>query len=95
MKLKLKVKNNKNKRLVAWIQKNKDFNDSVNQLFRFFKDQIKVSKISKITRYYIISSENPGVILSLHSAIQDLIPEVYFSSEDSLEANEIMNIGKT
>lgn len=90
MKLKLKVK--KNKKINAWIQKNKDFDDSVQQLLRFFKDQIKVLKISKITKYYIISSKNPGVILSLHSAIQDLIPEVYFNSEDSIEANEIVNI---
>jgi hypothetical protein len=92
MKLKLKVKNNKNKRLIAWIQKNKNFDDSVMQLFLFFKDKIKISKISRFTRYYIVSSENPGIILSLHSAIQDLIPEVYFNSEDSLEVNEIVNI---
>ena len=92
MKLKLKVKNNKNIRLIAWIQKNKNFDDSVMQLFLFFKDKIKISKISRFTRYYIVSSENPGIILSLHSAIQDLIPEVYFNSEDSLEVNEIVNI---
>jgi hypothetical protein len=92
MKLKLKVKEGKKKRLIAWIQKKKDFDDSVQQLFRFFTDKIKISRFSKIMRYYIISSENPGIILSLHSAIQDLIPDVYFNSEDSLEVNEIMNI---
>ena len=92
MKLKLKVKDNKNKRLIAWIQKNKNFDDSVLQLFRFFKDKIKISKISRFTNYYIVSSENPGIILSLFSAIQDLIPDVYFNSEDSLEVNEIVNI---
>ena len=91
MKLKLKVKNNKNKRLIAWIQKNKNFDDSVMQLFLFFKDKIKISKISRFTRYYIISSENPGIILSLFSAIQDLIPDVYFNSEDSLEQEELVN----
>ena len=91
MKLKLKVKERKKKRLVAWIQKNKDFDDNIQELFRFFKDKIKISKLSKITNYYIISSENPGIILSLHSTIQDLIPEVYFNSEDCFEENEIMN----
>jgi hypothetical protein len=91
MKLKLKVKERKKRSLIAWIQKNKDFNESIQQLFRFFKDKIKISKLSKITRYYIISSENPGIILSLHSAIQDLIPDVYFNTEDSIEVSEIMN----
>jgi hypothetical protein len=91
MKLKLKVKKNKNKRLVAWIKKNKNFDDSIKQLFTFFKEKIKISKISRIMNYYIISSENPGIILSLFSAIQDLIPEVYFNSEGSLEQEELVN----
>ncbi len=91
MKLKLKVKKNKRKRLVAWIQKNKDFDDNVQQLFRFFKDKIKISKISRIMKYYIVSSENPGIILSLFSTIQDLIPDIYFNSEDSSELEELVN----
>jgi len=91
MKLKLKVKKNKRKRLVAWIQKNKDFDDNIQQLFRFFKNKIKISKISRVMKYYIVSSENPGIILSLFSTIQDLIPEIYFDSEDSLELEEIVN----
>ena len=91
MKLKLKVKKNKRKRLVAWIQKNKDFDDNIQQLFRFFKDKIKISKMSRVMKYYIVSSENPGIILSLFSTIQDLIPEVYFDSEDSLELEETVS----
>ncbi|MFX1376403.1 MAG: hypothetical protein ACFFA0_11355 [Promethearchaeota archaeon] len=92
MELKLKVKKNKKVRLVAWIQKNKDFNESVLQLFRFFNDKITISKLSRILKYYIVSSENPGIILSLFSAIQDLIPDVYFNSNDSLELKEFVNI---
>ena len=91
MKLKLKVKKNKRNRLVAWIQKNKDFDDNIQQLFRFFKDKIKISKISRVMKYYIVSSENPGIILSLFSTIQDLIPEIYFDSEDSLELEETVS----
>ncbi|MFW9878613.1 MAG: hypothetical protein ACFFG0_36500 [Candidatus Thorarchaeota archaeon] len=91
MKLKLKVKKNKRKRLVAWIQKNKDFEDSVQQLFRFFKNKISISKWSRIMKYYIISSENPGIILSFFSTIQELIPDVYFASDDSLELEELVN----
>ncbi|MFX0081545.1 MAG: hypothetical protein ACFE94_07320 [Candidatus Hodarchaeota archaeon] len=80
MKLILKVKNKKRKRLVAWIQKHKDFDDNIQQLFRFFKDKITFSKLSRVMKYYIVSSENPGIILSLFSTLQDLIPEICFDS---------------
>ena len=80
MKLKLKVKNNKKRKIVAYIQKDKDFDESIHQLFRFFENKIRISKLSKLTRYYIVSSENPAVILSLFSAAQDLIPDIYFSN---------------
>ena len=89
--LKLKVKNNKKKRIVAWIQKDKDFDDSIRQLFRFFDDKIKISKRSRFTRYYIVSSENPVVILSLFSTIQDLIPDIYFNSEEPIEIEDLSN----
>ena len=92
MKLKLKInpKHNK-KKMVVWIQKNKDLDDNVVQIFRFFKDDIKSSKLSRILRYHIVSSENPGVILSLFSAVQDLIPETFFFSQDSNDLQELVN----
>ena len=91
MKLKLKVKGNEKRRLVAWIQKSKEFDESAHQIFRFFKDKIKISKLSKITKYYVVSSENPGIILSLFSTIQELIPEVFFNFEESIGIEEPVN----
>ncbi len=90
--LKLKVKNNKKRRIVAFIQKDKDFDDSIHQLFRFFEDKIKISKLSRFTRYYIVSSENPATILSLFSTIQDLIPDIYFNIEEPIEIEDLSNI---
>jgi hypothetical protein len=89
--LKLKVKNDKKRRIVAFIQKNKDFDDSIHQLFRFFEDKIKISKLSRFTRYYIVSSDNPATILSLFSTIQDLIPDIYFNIEKPIEIEELSN----
>ena len=86
--LKLKVKNNKKKSIVAWIQKDKDFYDSLQQIFRFFKDKVRISKWSKLTRFYIVSSENPAMILSIFSTIQDLIPDIYFNT---IEIEELSN----
>jgi hypothetical protein len=95
MKLILKIKPNnqtKQKRLVAWIQKKSDFKDDIQQLLSLFKENIKISKLSKIIRYNIITSENPAIILNLFSSIQELIPEVYFYKEDSIEIEDLIDL---
>jgi hypothetical protein len=61
------------------------------QLFQLFKESLKISKISKISRYYVVTSENPAIILSLFSAIQELIPEVYFNEEESIEVEDLID----
>ena len=92
MRLILKIKPNKSskkKRLVAWIQKNSDFNDDIRQFFQIFQDDIKISKLSKVLNYYIVTSENPAIILNLFTSIQESIPEVYFNNENSIETEEL------
>ena len=92
MNLKLKIrydKKTKKRTISAWIQKNKDFEHDVNQLLRFFKDQIQFTIKRRFLPYYKINSKNPAIILSLFSAIQDLIPEIYFNTEESFEFKEI------
>ena len=94
MKLILKIKPNKSskkKRLIAWIQKNSEFNEDILQLFQLFKDNLNISKFSKISRYYVVTSENPAIILSLFSAIQESIPEVYFNKENSIEIDDLID----
>ncbi|MHA1913684.1 MAG: hypothetical protein ACW986_04030 [Promethearchaeota archaeon] len=91
MKLKLKINpKNSKKKMVVWIQKNKDLDDNALQTCRFFKNDIKFSKLSRILRYHIVSSDNPGVILSLFSAIQELIPETFFFSQDPNDLEELV-----
>jgi hypothetical protein len=96
MKLILKIKPNrssKKKKIIAWMQKTSEFNDEMLQLFQLFKDDLKISKISKILRYYIVSSENPAIILSLFSSILESIPEVYFNKENIIEIDDLIDIG--
>ncbi|MFX1302573.1 MAG: hypothetical protein ACFFBV_13590 [Promethearchaeota archaeon] len=95
MKLILKIKPNKSskkKRIVAWIPKSSDFDKDIQQLFHFFKDNIKISKFSKILRYYIVISKRPAIILNLFSSIQELIPEVYFNKENSIEIEDFVDL---
>jgi hypothetical protein len=93
--LKLKITNTrKNNRIVVWIQRNTKIESDLLQIFDFFKENIKISQIRVLHKYYKISSENPAIMVSLISAIHELIPEVYFSSEESIEEAECMNINK-
>ncbi|MFX1574926.1 MAG: hypothetical protein ACFFB0_19490 [Promethearchaeota archaeon] len=94
MKLILKIKPNKpskKKRIIAWIKKHPDFNDDVRQFFKIFQDDIKISKISKILNYNVVTSENPAIILSLFTSIQESIPEVYFNKENSINLDDFID----
>jgi hypothetical protein len=61
----------------VWIQKDKDFNLSIIEILRFFKENIKIYKKWRFHMFYKITSENPAILLSLFSALQELIPEIY------------------
>ncbi|MFX1329868.1 MAG: hypothetical protein ACFE91_17190 [Promethearchaeota archaeon] len=94
MKLILKIKPNnpsKKKRIIAWIKKDSDFNEDVLQSLQLFKDDIKISKLSKILRYYILTSENPAIILNIFTSIQESIPEIYFNQENSIELDDLID----
>lgn len=89
--IKLKVKNDQNsgrKKIFLWIQRHKDFKQEIQQIMHFFKDQITISKKRKIVSYYRITSDNPALLLSMFSAVLDLIPEIYFQVDDSMEIEE-------
>ncbi|TKJ19505.1 MAG: hypothetical protein CEE43_15210 [Promethearchaeota archaeon Loki_b32] len=95
MKLILKIKKNKitkKERIIAWIQKNSDLNEDVQQLFQLFKENIKISKFSKFLRFYIVSSSNPAIILNIFSSLQESIPDVYFKNENSIGIEDFMDI---
>ena len=92
--LKLMIKSNRKtnqNQIFLWIQRHKDFIKDIQQILQFFKDQIVVSKKRKVLPYYRITSDNPAILLSLFSTIQDLIPEIYFKVENSVEIEESVN----
>ena len=72
-------KKKKNRTVTAWIQKDNEFKDDVQQLFQFFKDNIKISEKRRFHEYYKVTSERPAIMMSLFSTVHELIPEVYFS----------------
>ena len=86
MKFKLKIKREKNKgyRLVLYLRKNTEMERDVKSLFNFFKDNISILNSRRIFRFYKITSKNAAIMLSLCSAINEIIPEIYFNLEESL-----------
>jgi len=92
--LKIRIKQNKktNKsRIIVWIQKQKEFDNEIKQLLNFFKDQLMYYRVRKIHQYYKITSDNPAIMMSLISSIQDLIPEIYFNVDESIGIEKTVN----
>ncbi len=93
--LKLKIKSNsktKKKQIFVWIEKNKEFKEDVQQLIQFFKKQIQVKKRLGVHIYYKITSDNPAIMLSLLTTVQELIPDIYFNPNDSVNVEEYTEI---
>jgi hypothetical protein len=92
IKTKVKFNRKENKSvLIVWIQKHKDLDEDIQEILNFFKGQIRINLINRIHQYYKISSTNPAIMLSLTSAIQDLITESYFNIEEPLDLQELAN----
>lgn len=82
--LKLIIKRNrktKKNSIIIWIQKDGEFEEDIQSLFHFFKQNVVISEKRKLSKYYIVTSENPAIMMSLFSAIHDIIPDIYFKPE--------------
>lgn len=89
--LKLKIRQNKKKdrnAIYAWVQRHEDITGDIEQIFQFFQDQLTYKKIWRFHKYYKITSKKPAIMISFISTIQDLIPEIYFNSEESIDIEE-------
>lgn len=87
MLIKLKVhkgKKLKEPAITLWIQKQRDLKRELETIFQFFKDNIDVSNSWPFKRYFKVKSDNPAILLSFFSAVQEMIPDLYFSEPRSL-----------
>ena len=74
----------------GWIQKHKEIEEDLKEIFEFFKDSIKISKKRRFHTYYCINSEKPAILLSLFTTLHEIIPEIYFKNELAIENEEIL-----
>ena len=84
-----KDKKSKKNKITVWIQKGREFEDDLQQIFAFFKDKLEISSAIRLFKYYKITSNNPAIMMSLFSAIHDIIPDIYFKPENETEAESV------
>ena len=82
----------KNNRILVWIQKHKEFEEDVQQLFNFFKDNLKIVSKHRLSNYYKVTSDNPAIMMSFFSALQEILPDIYFKSERLRDMKETFNL---
>ena len=67
--------------IVAWIQRDTEFEKDMLGILEFFKDNIKISQKTRFHRYYKIKTSNLAVMISLISTILEIIPETLIIEE--------------
>ena len=93
--LKLKIKLNhitNKKQIFIWIQKDKEFKKDIDQLLKFFKETTNIITVYRLHKYYKITSKNPAIMLSLLNTIQELIPEIYFPPNDTINIEDLTEV---
>ncbi len=93
--IKLKIRPNKKRNrneIYAWVQRHEDFRGDIEQVFQFFQDQIRYKKVRRLHKFFKVTSENQAIMMSFLTTIQDLIPEIYFNSEESIDIEEYTKI---
>jgi len=75
--------------IIIWVQKDGEFEDDIQQLFHFFQQNVVITEKRRVSRYYVVTSDNPAIMLSLFSAIHDIIPDIYFKPEAGAQPVEV------
>ncbi|TFG18038.1 MAG: hypothetical protein EU531_01530 [Promethearchaeota archaeon] len=89
--VKQKKKAKKNS-IELWVQRKKELDQDISQIFQFFESQLDYKNVRRIYPYYKITSNNPAMILSLLSSLQELIPEIYFNNDNTVQLNKEVHL---
>jgi hypothetical protein len=89
--VKIKVHNNRKTNvnyIEVWVQRKKELDQDLVQIFQFFEDQITYKSIRRFHPYFRITSDNPAMLLSLISSLQELITEIFFNDDKTIKLKE-------
>jgi len=82
--IKLKLKKGIDKKysnIIAWIERNTEFEKDLIDVLEFFNENIKILLKRRIHKYYKIKTSNLAVMISLISTILEIIPEALIIEE--------------
>lgn len=91
LRIKRDKKSKKNK-IFVWIQKRADVVSDIQQALSFYEKDLTVKTARRYYKYLKISSDKPAIMISLITTINELIPDIYFNSEDLSSVEEEINI---
>ena len=93
VKIKIKQKKKtKSNTIEVWVQRKKELDKDLSQIFQFFESQLIYKSVRKLHPYYKITSNSPAMILSLISSLQELITEIFFNTNNKVELNEEVHL---
>jgi len=76
--IKLNLKKDLDKKysnIVAWIERDTEFEKDIVDILKFFNENIKISQKRRFHKYYKIKTSNLAVMISFISTILEIIPE--------------------
>ena len=85
-------KKSKKSKMFIWILKQADFESDIQQAILFYKNELSVKTARRYHKYHKISSDKPAIMISLLTTINELIPEIYFKSEELSSVEEEINL---
>ena len=85
-------KKSKKSKMSVWIQKKTDVESDIQQVILFYKNDLFVKTARRYHKYHKITSDKPAVMISLLTTLNELIPDVYFNSEDLSNLEEEINL---
>ena len=85
-------KKSKKSTMSVWIQKKTDVESDIQQVILFYKNDLFVKTVRRYHKYHKITSDKPAVMISLLTTVNELIPDVYFNSEDLSSLEEEINL---
>jgi len=67
--------------IVAWIQRDTEFEKDIVDVLEFFNENIKITQKRRFHKYYKIKTSNLAVMISFISTILEIIPETLIIEE--------------
>jgi len=85
-------KKSKKSKMFIWIRKQADVESDIQQAILFYKNDLSVKTARRYHIYHKITSDKAAIMISLLATINELIPDIYFNSEELSSVEEEISL---